>query len=462
MITSKQQKALDMNSDYFGVSVETLMENAGKALFDTISKKGLACKKVHVYAGPGNNGGDAFVAARHLADESDVSIFLLGEPKSELARKKYLDVKQYSTNVKSKGNLPTEEPDLILDGIFGTGIKGQLREPYKSAIAKINSSKAYTVSIDVPSGADPDTGKGYCVKSDLIITMHDVKPGFQKATKVDIGIPPEAEKLCGPGDIYLSLPNRKSDSHKGQNGTVLVIGGSEIFVGAPIMAALAAMRTGADGVILAGPERAANTAKIWPDLITVPLEGKHLKPDHFSKLQPFIKKADVILFGPGVGIDPETKEFALKLSKVKKPLVIDADGIKLLAKTNTKAIWTPHHKEFEILTGKKPTQQNVKEYAKKLGVILLKGQTDIISDGAKTKLNQTGNEGMTKFGTGDVLSGITAGLLAQNKDPIASACSAAFVNGTAGDRLFEKYGYGFLASDLLKEIPKVLYPPKAF
>ncbi|MFH1786148.1 MAG: NAD(P)H-hydrate dehydratase [archaeon] len=459
MITSRQQKALELNSEYLGVSVETLMENAGKAVFYELSKKAKTKgKKIHVYAGPGNNGGDAFVVARHLSAESDVSVFTFSEPKTELAMKKFADVKEISSQINSPDDLPKSEPDIIIDGIFGTGTNGEIREPYKSAVSKINKSKAYTLSIDIPSGADPDTGEGFQVRPDLIVSMHDAKPGFPKALKADIGIPSAAEKLCGPGDVFLGVRGRDPDSHKGQNGVVLVIGGSSTFVGAPILAALAAARSGADGVILAAPERVADAAKQWPDLITIPLKGNALQSQHLSEIKDQIAKADVILFGPGAGLLPETQDFASQLAKkADKPLVIDADGIALLAKFKPKALWTPHHKEFETLTGKSPGEQNVKSSAKQFGTILLKGRTDIISDGERTKLNNTGNPGMTKFGTGDVLAGLAAGLYAQNKNAFEAACAAAFANGAAGDRLFKEYGYGFLASDLLNEIPKVLY-----
>lgn len=464
MITSKQQKALDLNSDYFGVSVSTLMENAGKAVAREVQKnvKGKN-PNVHIFCGGGGNGGDGFACARHLK-KCNVHIFVLGNPKAGPVLENYEKVKGLCTHISNSKSLPREKADVIVDAIFGTGIKGDLSMIYWETIRHINSSQAFKISIDVPSGKNPDTGEGKGVNPDIIISLHDTKKGFPNAKVVDIGIPSKATTHCGPGEVFLALPKRDPDSHKGDAGRVLVVAGSRDFTGAPLLAidaALACLRAGADLSVLAAPKRVANVASVKPDLITVPLDGGYLSPLHLVKIKPHMGKANAILLGPGIAKRASTKSFVNQfLPMVKKPVVLDADALKLVDPANIpkNTILTPHKDEFRTLAGKLPREANVTKFAADYNcTIILKGQVDIITDGTQTKYNDTGNPGMTKGGTGDILAGIAAGLLAQRIPAFQAACAAAWVNGTVGDILEETFGYGFLASDFLEEIPKVLY-----
>jgi NAD(P)H-hydrate epimerase len=211
-----------------------------------------------------------------------------------------------------------------------------------------------------------------------------------------------------------------------------------------------------------------------PDLITVKLEGKHLNPANMPVLEEYIKQADAVALGPGLGLHMETKK-AVKaiitaIEKARKPLLLDADGLKAFSyfkrKLAVPAVLTPHGGEYAILTGEKLPQEVkgkadfVEKTASQLNaVVLLKGAVDVISDGARTKLNFTGNPAMTVGGTGDVLSGIVAALLAQHVKPFEAAVAGAFVNGAAGDFVLRERGFHMVASDLLNWIPRVFNDP---
>jgi len=259
------------------------------------------------------------------------------------------------------------------------------------------------------------------------------------------------------------LLKRHKDSHKGSNGCVLVVAGSKLYTGAPIFAALGAMRTGADLTFLTAPERAANIAAHCPDLITIPLEGDFLKPVHVKKIEDWFERADVMVIGPGLKQDKNTKKAVLEIIKqFNKPIVIDADALKIVSEKfsvlkDKKVVLTPHRSEFEKISGHKATANAVKSFAAAQNcIVLLKAPADIISDGKKVKLNKTGNPGMTVGGTGDILSGVVAGLVAQGISLFDAAYYAAKVVGIAGDLAYMEKGYGLIASDVLEKVAVVL------
>ncbi len=264
------------------------------------------------------------------------------------------------------------------------------------------------------------------------------------------------------------MKERHKDSHKGDNGTVLVVGGSKLYTGAPALCSLAVLRSGADLVYTASPERAADmTASFSPDLITIKLEGTHFKKEHIGEIKPFIEKTDSVVVGPGLNNDPETKIAVSELIKIcKKPMVIDADALRVVGDNpeiikDKKVVLTPHRHEFEVISGKKAEKESVREFTARLSpehsvVTLLKAPIDIVSDGIKVKVNKTGNSGMTVGGTGDVLSGLIAGFISQENSLFDSAYSGAKINGEAGDLCREEMGYGFTASDLLLKIPTLI------
>ncbi len=246
--------------------------------------------------------------------------------------------------------------------------------------------------------------------------------------------------------------------HKGENGKVLIVGGSDSYVGCLALAGMAALRTGVDLVYIAAPEKVAwalNT--ISPDLITIKLPGEKLERKHIENLTPYIERSDAILVGTGMGTDKKTSELISELVKMKKPKVIDADALKVIEPSSVKnAVLTPHTGEFKILFGVDGDKESILPNARPDRVILLKGPVDYISDGLNVYENKTGNAGMTVGGTGDVLAGIVAGLLAQGHSLLEAAQVGAQISGLAGDKAFEKFGYGLLASDIIPEIPTVM------
>lgn len=488
-VSSIEMKALELNAEYLGVSTLQLMENAGKAVAEEISKRFKPNAKITVFCGTGRNGGDGLVAARHLASLGfKVSVKLIGKEndlKSSIVVKNWEAVKNMlwhiETQILSDSSVINScESDVIIDALLGTGAKGFLKQPILQAVKAINESKGFKVAVDVPTGVDSDSGEvlGDAVKADLTITFHKPKLGLKKAEKfcgevkvAEIGIPLEAELFAGPGDVELVKKPRSLESHKGDFGRLLVIGGSETYIGAPAFVGLAALRVGVDLVYIASPEKTAYAiSTISPNLITIKLFGNHLSLNNFGEIQSLIKRVDAVVVGPGLGTHKETEEALKKifnaLNEFKKPFLIDADAIKTFGESGiigASVILTPHAGEFEKLTGVKPSSsikervEEVKEAAKKFkAVILLKGNIDVISNGEKFKLNFTGNPGMTVGGTGDVLAGIAGAFLAQGAEPFKSAVAAAFINGVAGDMAYLEKGYHIVSTDLIEKIPKAV------
>lgn len=256
---------------------------------------------------------------------------------------------------------------------------------------------------------------------------------------------------------------------------LLVIGGSEVYSGAPTLVSLSALRTGVDLVYLAAPRKVAySISSISPDLITIKLDGDNLNPSNIETLKPYLTKVDAVALGPGLGLNPETVDFVKlcieEVEKARKPLLLDADGLKAFAKfkraLKVPLVLTPHSGEYTILTGETLTENRdersiaVQKTAKKLkAVVLVKGKVDIICDSEKFKFNFTGNAGMTVGGTGDVLSGIVSGLMTQQVDPFEAAVAGAFVNGAAGDFVADEIGFHMVATDIIDWIPQLLDDP---
>jgi NAD(P)H-hydrate epimerase len=349
----------------------------------------------------------------------------------------------------------------------------------------INASGGFKLAVDVPTGIDSDSGDnlGEAVRANLTVTLHSMKKGLLKAKKfcgeinvADIGIPPEAAIFAGPGDVNAIMTRRSPEAHKGEFGRLLVVGGSEIFTGAPTLVAMAAYRTGTDLVFVAAPEKAAQAiSSMSPNMITIKLPGENFAVAHVRILREHLEKASVIAIGPGLGLNKQTisavrKIVALAIQR-KKPLLLDADGLKALGVIRKRifdgtTVVTPHAGEFQAITGKSPSRDlklrsdEVRELASKSGAaVLLKGHIDIVSDGMRVKLNRTGNPGMTVGGTGDVLSGIVAGLMAQGVEAFRAAVAGAFINGAAGDLAEEKLGDHLTPTDLLEYIPTLLNDP---
>jgi len=487
-------QALELNSEYFGVSRLQLMENAGRAVAEEIYARFKPNKtKVAIFCGLGGNGGDGFVAARHLISYGfQVTVILAGKSKDiadEEARKNWLALQSLKDvlrlhEVYDSSLIPSVKANVVVDALLGIGLKGEPRPPILQMIRRIKESKAFCVAVDVPTGIDPDTGKtlGEAVKADLTVTFHKAKPGLKKAkTNVgelvikNIGLPEKFERYAGPGDVKLAIKERHAEAHKGDFGRLLVVGGSETFSGAPAFVSLAALRAGVDLVYVAAPHRTAYTiSSMSPNLITIKLEGDYLSTRNISVIRRYVENSTAIVMGPGLGLHKDTRDAVKEIIKVAEeretPLLLDADGLKAFAESERKVdsplVLTPHAGEYKLLTGREPPNdlnkraEDVRKTAKKLdAVVLLKGHTDVISDGNRVKLNFTGNPGMTVGGTGDTLSGIIGAFLAWRADPFEAAVAGAFINGAAGDFVRAKKGYHMVSTDLLEWIPKVMDDP---
>ena len=262
---------LDRNSEYWGVSTLQLMENAGRAVADEITARFGRGGEVVIFGGTGRNGGDGMVAARQLAGRGfKVTYRLVGDQRTisdPTTLHNWLALKAMSSTVKieqysDSSSISEANSEVIVDALLGTGMKGKIRQPILRAVQVINSSRGFKLAIDVPTGIDSDSGEvlGEAVRANLTVTMHSAKKGFSRAgkfcgeTKVaDIGIPPEASSFAGPGDVEAVVTARNPDAHKGEFGRLLVLGGSEVFTGAPTLVSMAAYRTGTDLVLVAAP-----------------------------------------------------------------------------------------------------------------------------------------------------------------------------------------------------------------
>ncbi|MCX8158126.1 MAG: NAD(P)H-hydrate dehydratase [Candidatus Diapherotrites archaeon] len=476
-ISNYDMKLFERFANQFGISNKTLMENAGKAIVNEIETTVGKKVRFFVLCGVGNNGGDGLTTARILKEHGyEVYVYLIGEPKTEEAKEAYKKLlSKYKNVFVSEAFLDRlNEKYIIIDAIFGTGFRGKVDGKIKKIIEKINKIKAKKICIDIPSGFDKNCIDNNYVLPDKILCLHAAKKGlegFSRKIKIlDIGIPKEVELVITSDHVRKMLKERETNSYKGQNGKILIIAGSEKYPGSAILcynASKACFRTGVDLV------KIFTVAKVgWlinlklPEAITTKIDCDFLKYDHIEEALDLAKSSDVILIGPGIGENKETKIFVKEIiEKIKdKKTIVDADGIKALAgiKLNKNVLITPHKRELEIFSDREIPMEITsraritKEIAKKQNCnILLKGPIDIITNGKEISFNATGNPAMTTAGTGDVLAGLCAAF-ATNNSLIKSAEAAAYINGYCGDMLYEEKNYGILASDIIEKIPEVI------
>lgn len=454
-------RIVDANCEYLGVPRLLLMENAGKG----VAGFARGYDRIIIFCGTGNNGGDGLVAARHLAGLGKrVRVYALSGPRTdqnEFNLKPLLKLDSVEVEfIKDSSQVKDVKQELdgfdcIIDALVGVGLSGELREPVKSIVEAINESKCHRISVDAPSGSD-----NLRVNADVVVSLHSKKT--EDAVVVDIGIPREAELYCGPGDVVYSIPARSGLEHKGDYGRVLVVGGSVDYVGAPSLAALGALRTGCDLVYLAVPSYVADHMSFNSNFIVKPLKSEHFlrEKDVESILE---SNYDVLVLGNGLGVKEESREAVRDIVKsVDKPMVLDADALKLIKPKHLRdsMVLTPHAGEFKILFDEYSEEDRMKlveKHARDSGAtILLKGSVDVVSNGERTRLNKSGNPALTVGGTGDVLAGVIAGLIAQNKKLYESACAGAFLNGLAGDLAFSDLGYSLLATDVVDYLPDAI------
>lgn len=507
--TSRQMQSIDKRAiEEYGIAGLALMESAGSHVVQFVQEKygPLTGKKVAVIAGRGNNGGDGFVAARRLMNLGALVVTYLLAPPGEIAgdarvnlhilAKMGARIEEVGSDEAMSGlRHDLETCHIVVDAIFGTGLKSAVSGRYKEAIAAVNSSGKAIVAIDIPSGLQADTGEipGYHVQAHATVTLclpklaHFLYPAAKFAGELriaDIGIPAAAVhqerigvNLLEPSDIRTLFKERDPDSHKGDFGHLLVVAGSRRMSGAAIMASISALRAGTGLVTLALPSSIQGSAQASVhEIMTLPLsetdEGT-IALSALDQVLSFIKSSKItaILVGPGLTTQPETAEFCIAaLKEVRVPAAVDADAINCLAikggaigGLKAPLAITPHPGEMGRLIGLSAAQilktriEVAREFAAKhsLGVALKGAHTVIADSSGEVFINPTGNPGMASAGVGDVLSGMLGGLLAQGLAPIDALKASVYLHGLAGDFAAAQNGQvSLIAGDIIGCIGK--------
>lgn len=499
---AEQMRTIDRTAEEKGgIPGIVLMENAAAACVRELEKlPGLNKKSVAVFCGKGNNGGDGFAVARRLFNSGiDVSVFLVcGTDFSGDAKTNYDIIRKTDINIDVVSDTENlryiiKSFDIVVDAIFGTGIHGTVRGIAYDVISEINQNAKYVLSVDVPSGINSDSGEicGVCIKADKTVTFAAYKVGmlmFPAAdftgdiVAADISIPryitDEIEGITVTDKEFVKkvLPKRRNNSHKGDYGKLLIIAGSRGMTGAAYMASSAAMRAGCGLVTLAVCESLNNIFEVkTTEVMTLPLPDTdgHLSYKAADILAEKINLYDAVLIGPGLGRSDDIRAVLEKVLEVSKvTLVIDADAISVLAKDKNMLskcgcglIFTPHTAEMSRLCGMdiQYIEENrlsvSKEFSEEYGAaVILKGHHTVVTGADLMQyINITGNAGLAKGGSGDVLAGITAAFAAKGIDETAAAAAAAYVHGLAADIAVAECGMeSLIASDVIECIPKAL------
>ncbi len=509
LVTADEMRLLDRATIGGGhASGETLMERAGSGLVEAMERHygSLLAMRVLVLCGTGSNGGDGFAAARHLAGRgAQVLVGLLGEPgrvagdaRTNLERLGEAGLE--SQAIATEGDLARlvaarDEWDFALDALLGTGARGTpegLMAAGVNALRELDDAGTAVVAVDIPTGVGADTGAiaRRAVRADLTVTFgypkrgHFLYPGraFVGALEVvDIGLAPAA---VGAGALPVSLatapemarllPARDPRAHKGSVGRVLVVGGSVGLTGAVALAARAALRAGAGYVQAAVPRSLNDILEVkLTEEMTIPMPETAERTLATAALEPLLARAgdaDVVALGSGLSRHREAAEVARRVAaESERPLVIDADGLnafegqaEAIARGRAPRILTPHLGEMHRLTGPEPAEIEARRIDVTLesaqrwrAVVVLKGAPTVIAapDGRAT-VNSTGNPGLATAGTGDVLTGAIAGMVAQGLAPYDAARLGVFLHGMAGDLAAgEKGQAGMVAGDVLESLP---------
>jgi ADP-dependent NAD(P)H-hydrate dehydratase / NAD(P)H-hydrate epimerase len=504
ILTAAEMRQTDkVTSERFGVPSLTLMENAGTAVADFVLSRYPSAKRIGVICGKGNNGGDGFVAARKLSEAGrEVRLLLLADP-SELrgdAAEMFHKLPKGPLIARSTDELKVDEArevfgsDILLDAILGTGFKPPVSGVYSQAIEAMNAAPAPVISVDIPSGADADVmgeQTGAVARADAIVTFSAPRPAHvfggltHGPTRIcPIGSPDDAVvsslklNLITAGEIAPLFAPRPAESNKGSYGHVLVVGGSLGKAGAASMAGISALRVGAGLSTIATAKSVLPTvAGFHPEVMTEPLEETEtgtISKQALAKLQELAKGKTVLAVGPGISRNPETAELVRTLvTKRETSMVLDADGLnafeglagELDAKGQSLVI-TPHPGEMARLTGMSiaAIQRDRINVARTFArehklVVVLKGHRTLVAEpGGEVWVNTTGNPGMATGGTGDILTGMVAGLLAQHLDRVLEAVTAAvYLHGFAGDVARDSMGeQALVATDLVRALPEAI------
>jgi NAD(P)H-hydrate epimerase len=502
VLTAAQMREVDRRTMELGIPGLVLMENAGQRVVEFLEREfaPLAEHRVVILCGKGNNGGDGLVVARQLQTRvrpASLDVVLAADP-AELGGDAAVNYRMFEV---CGGSLSGEitpamrEATIVVDALLGTGLKGPASGASLALIREINSGfpNASVVSVDIPSGLDSDSGTilGEAVRADYTVTFTAPKAGQVLPPACDrvgelhirpIGSPPwlfEDDEsiwlsLVDPGLFRELIGPRVRGSHKGDFGHVLVVGGSRGKTGAAAMAGIAALRAGAGLVTVASAGSALPViAGHAPELMTEALpetadgaiSGSALEPGDLARL---IQRKDIVALGPGLGTHPETVAAVHSvMAATPQYLLIDADGLNALAGAQIKGhnlILTPHPGEMARLSGKRPSEVQAdrvgtaRGFATEHGVtVVLKGQRTLIAfpDG-RVWINPTGTPGMATGGSGDILTGLIAGLVAQAPQEVEAAIAAGvYLHGLAGEYAAEAMGERTLiATDLLTFLPE--------
>jgi hydroxyethylthiazole kinase-like uncharacterized protein yjeF len=502
IVSTAEMREVDrVTTERFGVPSHDLMENAGSAVAEFVLTRYPAANRIGVICGKGNNGGDGFVTARKLhEDGKGVRVLLLADP-AELrgdSAQMFAKLPVAAVLARSSAALRQEpahsvfDSDVLIDAILGTGFRPPVTELYAQAIAEMNASSAPVVAVDIPSGADADVmGEqvGSVARADAIVSFTTPRPahvfgGLTRGTTsiLPIGSPDDAIvsslrlNLITPREIASLIAPRPAASNKGNFGHALVVGGSVGKAGAAAMAGMAVLRSGAGLSTVAVPKSILPTvAGFHPELMTEPLAETRAGSIALRALGSVDRLAEgktVLAIGPGISRTPETSKLVRALVKKQTlPVVLDADGLNAFAghaaELNGKGrslIITPHPGEMARLLGSTvaAVQRDRISVARKFAsdhrlTIVLKGHRTLVAEpSGEVWVNTTGNPGMATGGTGDILTGMVAGFLAQNPNRVLEAVIAAVhLHGLAGDVAKEQMGeHSLVATDLLRALPE--------
>ena len=503
VLDSDQMRGVDRAAtEVLGVPSMVLMENAAIGVADAIGERFPEVRAVAIFCGPGNNGGDGYAVARHLTVRGyECQVFTVGPParadsdaarQLEIARRMGIEPGLVASVAEVEAAVEVaRQADLVVDALFGTGLSRALEEPYASLVEALSSRQVPGLAIDLPSGLDASRAlvPGAHFRADVTVTFAAPKvalvlpPASEAAGEVviaDLGIPEDLIAESGARlhlllaeELEPHLGPRPADSHKGDYGHALLVAGSAGKAGAAILAARAAVRSGAGLVTAAVPEGILETVDLGSlESMTLPLPGgpRGLGEEAAAALIAACAGKAAVAMGPGLGTEPGTVEVARGLALgLPVPLVLDADGlnafagaIERLRERTAPTVLTPHPGELARLLGKTPSAivsdrpAAAREAAGKSGaIVVLKGhRTLIATPEGELWINPTGNPGMASGGTGDVLTGILLGLLAQGFEPLAATQLGVYVHGLAGDRVAQLAGErGLKAGDLVEQLP---------
>jgi len=507
---SEQMREMDRRTiEEFHIPGLILMENAALRVVDALSLRfgPLFAKRIAVVCGGGDNGGDGMAIARHLSSRFNalVTIWLsvdFNKLKGE-ALSQFQMAQAYGLDFKSSDSIDLSQADLVIDALFGTGIKGAVIGKSAAVIRAINESRKPVISVDVPSGLETNTGRaeGAVVQASMTVTFTLAKfgeviyPGATFAGELlveNIGTPQKLIDACPSrtfctqaSDVATWLPTRVEarDSNKGTFGHVVIFAGAEGFAGAPALVADSAARAGCGLVTLVVPKEIQPqvVSQVSSVVMTRGLRegyGGTFGEDSVDEALMMVEKASAVAIGPGIGGGDEVAAFVRAfVSRCQKPIVIDADAINLLAKESDRGvsvlgmrkaatILTPHPTELGRLLAVKTEaieadrSSFVMQASREYGcVVVLKGASTLTaSQEGQIYVNQTGNPGMATGGTGDALTGVIAGLLAQHLRPLEAAAAGVHIHGLAADLAAKAFGgtTGLIATDIIKNIPQAI------